>query len=242
MNKIIWKLRRLLEGLLSLVFPPRCPFCDKVVAIGDYRICTDCAKELPFVEDPFCLRCGKQLSKQEEYCEDCQKYRHIFQSGRSLFVYQGMLKPSVYRYKYSNRKEYARIYAAIADQKMGEYLRSLKADALIPVPLHFRRLSMRGFNQSALFAQELAKRIGVKSMPYLVRRQKNTVPQKELSWQERQNNLEKAFKLRQNDVKLKTIIIIDDIYTSGSTIDALSKIFLEAGVENIFFFTIASGE
>ena len=117
-----------------------------------------------------------------------------------------------------------------------------KADAIIPVPLHYKRMRQRGYNQAKLFAEALGKAWNIPVKHRLVVRHKNTQPLKQLNPAQRQNNLKKAFKLAQNDVKLKTIIIVDDIYTTGSTIDSVARVFLQAGVHKVFFVTLAIGK
>ena len=112
---------------------------------------------------------------------------------------------------------------------------------MVPVPLHRRKLKKRGYNQAELIARELANYWGIPVITNLVIRCKNTRPMKEVVGTDRQNNLKKAFKLGTNDVKLNTIIIIDDIYTTGSTIDAVSKVCLEAGIKKVYFLTVSIG-
>lgn len=122
-----------------------------------------------------------------------------------------------------------------------DYVRGLSPDALVPVPLHEKRLAARGYNQAALLAEEIGKALHIPVYDKLVVRGKNTVPQKTLNRAERQNNLKRAFKIVANDVKLKTIILIDDIYTTGSTLDALAETLTEAGAEKIYFLTLSAG-
>ena len=111
-----------------------------------------------------------------------------------------------------------------------------------PVPIHKKRLRRRGYNQATLFAAALGRELQIPVIDNLISRVENTKPMKMLSGRERQNNLKKAFKIGQNDVKLDTIIIIDDIYTTGSTIDALAREIKKAGVTNIYFIALAIGE
>ena len=125
--------------------------------------------------------------------------------------------------------------------RMEEKRRLWKPDALVPVPLHKRKRKKRGYNQAELLARELSQYWNIPVLTDLVVRCKNTRAMKEIVGTDRQNNLKKAFKLGTNDVKLDTIIIIDDIYTTGSTIDAVSKVCLEAGVSKIYFLTVSIG-
>ena len=117
----------------------------------------------------------------------------------------------------------------------------IKPDALVPVPIHASRKRMRGYNQSELIARELSRHTKIPVNCDLVTRIKKTLPQRELSESERQNNLKKAFKILQNDVKLSTIVIVDDIYTTGSTIDAMAEALSGIGVKRIYYMALAIG-
>ncbi len=117
----------------------------------------------------------------------------------------------------------------------------IKPDVLVPVPVHPSRKRKRGYNQAELIAGKLSRYSGIPIDTTLISRERKTQPLKNLSYAERQNNLKKAFKIRQNDVKLSTIVIIDDIYTTGSTIDAMAQAFTEAGIPGIYFITLTIG-
>ena len=124
---------------------------------------------------------------------------------------------------------------------MRDFIAGCHADALVPVPIHKSRRYQRGYNQAEVLARELSVLTGIPLVTNLILRVHKTVPMKDLSVRERQNNLKKAFKICRNDVKLSTIIIIDDIYTTGSTIDAMSYELRKAGVERIYFMSLAIG-
>lgn len=234
-------MNRLTECMLSLLYPKRCPMCDSILGKSEEYICSLCKEQAEFVRGACCMKCGKPVLQEEEYCKDCLVHPHIFDRGRVLFVYEGVLKKSIYRFKYAQRKEYAQSYAYFAERELGEFIREVGPDAFVPVPLHRRRFRKRGYNQSELFSRALGKRMGIPVLTKLVKRTKNTLPQKELDLTARQNNLKKAFKLCRNDVKLNTIILIDDIYTTGSTIDAVAEQFRRAGVKKIYFVAISGG-
>lgn len=234
-------LRAVAQTALNLVFPRRCPVCDEPVKPWNALICRDCAQIPAYIEPPFCMKCGKHLEREErEYCKDCTAHPHIFDRGRGLFAYKS-ISASIARFKYKGRQEYAAYYAACMTKRLGSFIRDCKAQALIPVPLHKSRLRHRGYNQAAALARELSALTGIPVLTDYIVRAKKTAPMKDLSAQERQNNLKRAFKIRRNDVKLSTVIIIDDIYTTGSTMDALSRELKKAGVERIYFAALAIG-
>ena len=119
---------------------------------------------------------------------------------------------------------------------------SLGAQALVPVPIHKSRQKKRGYNQALLLAEVLSAYCGIPVYDDLIARCGKTKAQKNLTDRERQNNLKKAFKIGRNDVKLKTIIVVDDIYTTGTTLDAVAKVCKEAGVVSVYSLTVAVGK
>lgn len=225
----------------DIFFPRRCTFCDRVLPFGRKGVCEECRKKIRYLKGPLCCKCGKPVRQEEEYCGDCQKKRHYFKAGRAVFAYP-KIRDSLYRFKYMGRQEYTAVYGSYMAHCMGEVLKQWKPEALVPVPLHKRKLRSRGYNQAELLAEELSRHVGIPVCKNLVIRTKNTRPMKGINGTDRQNNVKKAFKIRGNDVKLNTIVIIDDIYTTGSTIDAIAEVCKEAGITNIYFLTLATGE
>ena len=124
---------------------------------------------------------------------------------------------------------------------LGDFIRSVSPDVLVPVPLHKKKLSKRGYNQAACLARALGKNMQLPVDEKLVKRVRNTAPMKRLNPAERQNNLKKAFKIVRNDVKLNTIVIIDDIYTTGTTLDEIAALLKEHGVSKVYCVTLACG-
>lgn len=228
--------------LINLLFPPRCPVCDDIIPLGEGLICHGCIPKLQYIGEPRCRRCGKQLSDEAAvYCGDCTKRKHIFDYGYAVYDYQSMRK-SIYRFKYNNRCEYAEFYAKDIYAKLGDEIRRMGADAIIPIPIHLSKLKSRGYNQAELVAAHLSRLTGIPMYGNLVKRIRKTVPQKELNTQERQNNLKKAFNISADVVKLNKTILVDDIYTTGSTLDAVASELKKCGVKEVYFITLCIGE
>jgi ComF family protein len=152
------------------------------------------------------------------------------------------MKMSVYRFKYLGRSEYAKFYASDIYERLGDEIRKMNADALIPIPIHPSRQRERGYNQAQELSLELSRLLGIPTYSDIVKRVKKTIPQKELNPIERQNNLKKAFNISSDVVKLNKTILIDDIYTTGSTIDAVAAVLKGHGVKEVFFITLCIGE
>ena len=227
--------------LLDLIYPRRCPVCDKAVKPFGSLICEECTKKIKYVKAPYCQKCGKELrDKRALFCHDCAHKEHKYERGMALFSYPSVAD-SIYRFKYQGRQEYAAYYAQRMARVLGEKILSLHPDALVPVPIHSSKKRVRGYNQAEVLAKELGRILNIPVETKLIKRVRKTVPMKELSVGERQNNLKKAFKICHNDVKLITIVIIDDIYTTGSTIDAMAYELRQAGIKHIYFAALAIG-
>lgn len=228
-------------ALTDILYPRRCPVCDRAVRPFGSLICENCKNDLVYVKQPCCMKCGKELSAaEEEYCGDCMRRRHLFDSGRALFEYKSAAD-AIYRFKYKGRQEYGKYFAGCMAVQLGEWIMDRRPDAFIPVPIHVSKRRVRGYNQAQVLARELGTIMDIPVADDLVRRVRRTAPMKDLPLAERQNNLKKAFKICCNDVKLDTAIIIHDIYTTGSTIDAMSYELRRAGVRHIYFAALAIG-
>lgn len=231
----------ILTKLLTLVYPGRCPVCDKVVPFGKL-IHGKCLDKIRPAGPVTCSKCGKPLKNgTEEYCRDCAVTPHVFDRGFSVFRYRSV-SGSIYRFKYAGRREYAAFYARAACRLLGNTILSLRPDALVPVPLYPAKEIRRGYNQSAVLAEEIGRLLGIPVRTDMVMRVKNTVPMKGLSEPQRRNNLKNAFHSGPCGVKSECVVIIDDIYTTGSTVDAVARVLRGDGVKRIYCLTLAIGE
>lgn len=229
------------ETLLNLLYPERCVVCDEITGNMGEGVCKKCRSKIVYIREPFCMKCGKQLSNDEqEYCGDCGKKQHLYVQGTALYDY-GSMADSLFRFKYAGRMEYAKFYGRELYREKAFWLSMISPDALVPVPIHHSRKRSRGYNQAELIARELSKCSGIPLNTRLIQRKGRTSPLKNLNQLEREKNLKRAFKIYKNDVKLSTIVIIDDIYTTGSTIDAMTKILHEAGIAKVYFMTLTIG-
>ena len=227
--------------ILQLLFPTRCPVCDGIVRPFGEKICLKCLPRLRVVTPPWCMKCGKKIQGDGELCNDCRRKRHNFDRARTLYEYP-TAAPSIYRFKYKGRQEYAEFFGEEMGKYLGDFIRRMSPDALIPVPLHRKKLSLRGYNQAACLARALGKSMHLPVDEKLVKRIRNTTPMKRLNPMERQNNLKKAFIIGRNDVKLyDRVILVDDIYTTGTTLDEIAALLKAHGVSEVYCVTLACG-
>lgn len=237
----LMKLYNIYEGILQILFPRRCPVCDEIVTPFGEKICLHCMPKLHYINPPRCLKCGKGIKEQErEFCHDCSERQHLYIRGRSLYEYRSAAS-GIYRLKYAGRQEYADFYGEEIALYLGDFIRQINPDGLIPIPMYPRKQRKRGYNQAEVLAKAVGREMGIPVYSNYLKRIKNTIPLKRLNPQERQNNLKKAFFMVRNDVKLKSVIVIDDIYTTGATIDEASSALTAGGVEQIYFITLACG-
>lgn len=237
------------EILLGFFFPRRCPICDGVHKTGQNGICSSCRGELEYLEGPRCKRCSKPLEGEEqEFCLDCQGKEGFLEYGFALWTYDSAMQESMGRFKYHGRREYALCYAQEMYHQYGSWLHHFENPVFIPVPIHFRRYQKRGYNQAALIARELAKLSGIPVWEDFLIRCQDTLPQKELSDQERENNVKNAFQITGKNYAEELnqfpecVILLDDIYTTGSTLESCSRVLREAGVQKIYFMCVCIGK
>ena len=229
---------------MYLLYPKVCILCKKVLPFCDRKkgVCPSCKEKLRFVGENRCRICGKELTVPlETRCKDCKAHAHQFDAGRSLLLYQGEIKTAMYKFKYSNARYMADFFGKAAAKRYGDWIRHYRVEAIIPVPMYPGKKRSRGYNQAEVFAKALGKHLKIPVRSDLVERKKNTVPQKCLTREQRKENLKNAFKIKGHGVKLNCVLIVDDIYTTGSTMDAVAKALKRYGVERVLCLTICIG-
>lgn len=231
--------------LLKLFWPEVCPFCGKVSAQG---ICGECRKKTDRlkVREPKCMKCGKPVKDAEqEYCRDCLDARHEYDRGAALWVHKPPVNTSVYQFKFHNRRSFVSFYAKEMAAEYGEALAGWGIDIIIPVPLYPGKYKKRGYNQAAVLARELGKVLDIPVEERLLKRIRETAPQKNLTPRKRRQNLNGAFsveKRRRVFLKSRSVLLTDDIYTTGSTVDEAAKTLKKAGAEKVFYLAISIGQ
>ena len=226
----------------QLLWPETCPFCGKVSKEGT---CPACEKKLVklLVREPRCMKCGKPVrTEEQEFCYDCLYKKHFFDKGYSVWLHRPPVSNSIYQFKYHNQRAFARIYTEKIIAYYGEWIRKLQVDCIVPVPLHFRRRWKRGYNQAEILAKEIGRNLQIEVNTQLVRRVRYTDPQKKLDSHTRKSNLKNAFCICGDMKKIHRVLLVDDIYTTGNTIDEIARILKEKGAENVYFLTISIGQ
>lgn len=228
------------EAFLNALYPKK-EYCILCGSVSPGFLCKNCASTVEFIHDRRCLKCGKGLkdSFMDNICPDCKERKYNFYSAYSSFLYRGSGKEIIHRLKYDGKKEGAKVLAKyMADIIISE---NLDGDAIVPVPIHEAKMSLRGFNQSYLIGESLSSLIKTPLYPCLIRI-RNTKDQFNLDKYERKLNIINAFSYNLlYNVKNKRILLIDDVFTTGNTVDECSKVLLNSGAKDVFVVTAASG-
>ena len=234
------------EYCLDFLYPRRCAICGQIASPKGNLVCVQCAPRLRPIEEPKCKCCGKAIENMEqEYCSDCKKRTYYFEYGFALWNYDKVMRKSIADFKYHHRREYAEFYGEQFVEKYGQQLLALQLDAIIPVPVHWTRYIERGYNQAQVVAEQIGSRTGIPVLGDVLLRKKRTVAQKNLNDKERFRNLEHAFsvtdKWKNSGEILKRVLLIDDIYTTGSTLSMCAKVLRQAGITEVYFGVLCIG-
>lgn len=236
------------NSISHLLYPPRCPICDGILGSSEGLVHEACRKKLIYVAEPRCLRCGKPVySPVQEYCLDCSRKMAafergaLFDGGYSVWVYTKDMADSIARYKYHGKREYAKFYASEAARLGGSWIKSRRPDCITAVPLNRKKMRIRGFNQALLVAGLLGRQLDIPVDESLLIRTRYTVPQKSLNPHERMKNLQKAFGPGANASRYASVLLVDDIYTTGSTMQICSMILKKCGVRAVWILSLCIG-
>ncbi|MDD2494532.1 MAG: ComF family protein [Tissierellia bacterium] len=235
-----------IESFLELIYPEKniCCMCDIYdETIDDKYICADCERKIKKIIPPYCIKCCKPInySSSTNLCPDCISFEKFFEESRSPFLYEGIIKKGIYNLKYYNKPYYLRYFGNALLQYMNDNDYN-NFDYIIPVPLHPLKLKSRGYNQSELIAKYIAKKLNITFIDG-ISRIKQTGKQSTKSKEDRRRSLENAFKIKKSKkyhiLKNSTILLVDDIYTTGSTANECSKALLDYGISKVYVITIA---
>ena len=237
------------DNIKKFIFPSRCVLCDKILPFGNKLenlfLCDDCKNNFEFIKEPTCKKCGAMINDKEKlYCVRCEhKLHNNFEFGFGLLRYNDFTKESLHRIKYSGRKEYIDFYGKCIARTYKDKINDINPDYLVPVPIHHRRLIQRNYNQAAILANSISNElkkngIYIEVNENLIYRVKNTKVLNKLDNTDRGSELKEAFKCPDLS-DINSVLIVDDIYTTGSTIDSMAKILKNAGVKKVYFVAIA---
>ena len=219
--------------VLDLLFPKWCVGCGKE---GDF-ICEDCRRSLLRIMPPVCPKCGKPQSSGI-LCSSCVSWRAEIDGIRSPFRFDGVIRQAIYHLKYRNLRALTTPLAEL----LNDYLitNPIPREVLVPVPLHHKRLRERGYNQSSLLAHKLGKLANLPVVDDCLSRERHSPPQARASTvNERRSNVAQAFTCRDHRLENKQVLLIDDVSTSGATLNACASALKASGVSSVWGLVLA---
>jgi len=219
------------EAVLDLFFPPRCPGCGRV----GFNFCDACQARIEPPPAPACIRCGQPLDT-DRLCATCQETPSQLDRIASSAIFAHPLRDAIHELKYNDGRSLARPLGV----RMAAAWRhsNFAADILIPVPLHTARQAERGYNQAALLARIVSQEVGVPIDETALVRAKATQQQALLKAVERRENVQGAFTCR-GDVRGKHVVLVDDVCTTGSTLEASASALRASGAASVWALTLA---
>lgn len=235
-----------IDTFLNFIYPRNiyCILCNSSIDRDEkYSICVECKKKLKLIDGKTCVKCGKPLDELYiiDKCHDCINNSHYFTKAVSCLEYDDLAKKIIYDLKYHKKRYISYHIAEIMYDRLK--LKDIDSfDMIIPVPLHAAKKRERAFNQAYLIGKYLSKMIEIEVDNKTLIRVKNTITQNKLTREERRKNLEDAFEIiNKQTINNKRILLIDDIFTTGSTVDQCSKVLIENGAQNVYVATLATG-
>ena len=243
--KINWKDWK--DALIDIFFPGECPICEKGAYLDDEAFaCLSCLDQLAWINGSRCKVCGESMPipvSIELTCSECRLHPPLFKAGRSLFKLDDRGRALIHSVKYDGEKR------VLADarhwiQRCDGFMSFIRNAVLIPVPLHRKKIRKRGFNQSLWIASEFAKVAGGRTVVNdCLERVRNTQSQTKLGKSERRMNVKNAFALKPSSCLggFDEFVLVDDVFTTGSTLDACACTLLKAGLQHVKVATMGRG-
>ncbi|SEM34569.1 comF family protein [Syntrophus gentianae] len=232
------------KAIFDLLFPPRCLSCQNLLISGEEQgFCPDCQTRISFLFPPFCQICGSPLPagvQSSNICHRCTVSAPPFEICRSVGRYDSVLMEAIHALKYQRKIPAGVVLGKILSAHVANLLPFGDYDRIIPVPLHKKRLRKRGFNQSLILARAMARDFSLPLDFQSLKRRVHTDPQIGLGRKQRETNVREAFEcVRRDQIANSRILLIDDVYTTGSTVRECSRVLLEGGAKSVAVATVA---
>jgi ComF family protein len=232
-----------IQALLDFLLPPLCHVCRSFIPqAGPLHICSSCREKMPPVTHPLCTICGIPFSGAgaDHPCGACLKHPPSFDAARAALIYEGPGRRLIHAFKYTHKIHLRRPLGLLTAQSLADFVASHGPDLIVPVPLHVKRLRGRGFNQAILLGEVLAREWRIPLHRQAMRRIRWTEPQINLTAEQRRDNVKGAFAVRDaTAVAGKRVLLVDDVFTTGSTVEECSKMLKKSGAAEVVVITVA---
>jgi ComF family protein len=241
---------KIFRDLIDLIYPPRCLICQAFLETKkagetdrELHLCEGCSSSFIQITSPLCPVCGRPFAagtESDHVCEDCLRKRPFFEKTRAPYLYEGSLLNAIHEFKYAEKTYLATPLGLILSSFAKTWLHDHRNLLVMPVPLHPKRLRERGFNQSLLLAEKVAMALDAGLDFSSLKRIKYTQPQTGLGSEERKKNVRKAFGVSNpHAVKGRDVVLVDDVATTGSTLNECARSLRRAGCRRVFCLVLA---
>ncbi len=235
-------LKKIKNKILQILAPEniKCLCCGRDLFDGEVGFCEKCLPNVPFNNGKTCIRCGVAIYGEENYCSHCAFEKNYFEKAYSVFKYEGEVKRLILKMKFYNKAYICNVFAQylvwMADRQ------KLRYDVVCYVPMTKKSQRRRGYNQSLLLAEAFCDILQNNSFCHALTKVKETVPQEHLTRKQRKENPVGAFSADKNKVSGKTVLLIDDVKTTGATLNECAKALKKAGATQVNCITVCSRE
>ncbi len=250
MTNIIQKLNKILKRFLlkffDIVLPPSCLFCKNPVQSFDTpQLCGDCWKDIHFISKPYCNICGTPMEygEEDQICLGCMQTKPSYDYLRSSIIYEKLGRELIINFKHYDQPNLGKIMSKWLLHTINELPEFNRLNTIIiPVPMHWKKIFMRKYNQASILAQLVAREFGIDYVPDFLIRTKFTKSQESLGTKERLLNIKGTFACNRKYIRhitSKEIILVDDVHTTGATINECSRVLKQAGAIKVSVITVA---
>ena len=230
------------RDILDFFFPPQCVSCHERLLEGDEYFCSGCHGAFEPVPLPHCPLCGAPTGNKvlmKNRCPACPEGEVFYTRARAPLLYQGPVVDGIVALKFHRRLELTELFARVLLYYLKRDQADLSFDGIVPVPLHYRRFHQRGYNQSEEIGRVLSRHLGITLWAEVLRRTRYTRPQTRLAHRERRGNVQDAFEVVYAEpVRDRRVLLLDDVYTTGSTMNACARVLKEAGAREVTALTV----
>jgi competence protein ComFC len=239
-------LQQIGAGLVEILFPPqqKCPACQQedTYQLG---LGKNCLRKIAFILPPICLKCGRPkrlAATTKDLCLQCGETKYYFSQARAVGVYEGALREYLTELKYRFRPDLGEALGVLLVEWVKNHREFQKFNIIIPIPIHWQKLTVRGYNQAELLANPLQKYLGIPLRNDIIIRDKITESQNALHKEERFTNIHEAFRIiNTKPLAGASVLLIDDIFTTGATVSEAARVLMRAGALDIKVLTLTAG-
>jgi len=236
-------LKPFFAAALDVIFPPLCHVCRSFIpTAGELHICPGCRELMPPIVAPLCTVCGIPFAGAgtDHVCGSCSTSPPRFDAARAALAYEGASRDLIHAFKYRNKTHLRRPLALLTLETLADFIQTRRPDLIMPVPLHRKKLSSRGFNQAVLLGEVLSQRLKIPLDRRNLRRIRWTEPQVNLAAGDRRENVRGAFAVQDSDlVTGRRVLLVDDVLTTGSTAEECGRVLKVSGAADVTVITVA---